>query len=207
MSWAVPASEHDVEVALHQHRVAGLRGVEGEVDIRLDHVARLAALEEFDGGFAHREHVGRLGPRAGAQQGEPGDAFGRLAGRFHRDHAAHRGTAEHQRPRVLAQHGGGHGFDGVVARLDVAHAGVEGGGKGRPLGLPEAIVAGEAGQQDKVGHGAILRDHESRQNGKVRRNGIGFMASSHCGRSPTYFRGAARRTVRARIRAPVEDNK
>ena len=101
---------------------------------------------------------GVSGPRIGAEQREPGDALGRLARGFHRDHAAHRGAAEDQRAGVLAQHGRGHGFDARVAHVGVAHVHVERRGQGRQLGLPEALVAGEAGQQDKTGHRRILRD-------------------------------------------------
>ena len=56
----------------------------------------------------------------------------------------------------LGQHRRGHAFDAVVPRMHVGHADVEVGWQGRPLGLPEALVAGEAGQEDKSGHGAIV---------------------------------------------------
>ncbi len=138
MSWAVPASEHDVEVTLHQHRIVGLRaGGRRSRRFGLDHRRAPRRVRRARWPLSRRSCMSRrLGPGAGAQQGEPGDAFGAWRAASIATMPPIDAPHEHQRPRVFAQHGGGHVLDGVVARLDVAHAGVEVREEGQAAGPP-----------------------------------------------------------------------
>ncbi|BEP60242.1 hypothetical protein GmRootV213_07960 [Variovorax sp. V213] len=54
--------------------------------------------------------------------------------------------------------------------VGITHTGFERRREDGKLRFPQALVAGEAGQQDKVRHGPILRDRASR------RSGTGFSA-------------------------------
>ena len=117
------------------------------------HTPTPALFKQFDGAFAQGAHVGCLGPRGGAQQGQPRNPLRRLARGLHGNHAAHRRAGQHQRPRVLCQQPGSKVFDAVQVHILVGGGDlwVQRGGQQRQHAAPHAFIGGQAGQAHKLG--------------------------------------------------------
>jgi len=125
--------------------------VECKAHVGLDDFTHAPLLEQHDRVFAQLPHLGALWSRGGAEQGDPRDALRRLARGFHRDHAAHGGSAQHHATRVQRQQGGRHVRDRVVLHVRVGHHGPPG-LQGVELRAPHDLVAREAGKQNELCH-------------------------------------------------------
>lgn len=129
--------------------------MEGEGNIRLDHLAHPALCEQLHRGFAQGAHLGGFRSGRGAEQRQARHALGRLARRLHRDHAAHGGAAQQHGPGMGCEHQRGHVFNaqGGGLRVGCGHHRTQFGRHGGELRPPHGGIGREAGDEDQLGRG------------------------------------------------------